>query len=395
MSDINQIRKMTQFLDSNFKLGILGGGQLGKMLCKETNEWSINTHILDRSASFPSGRNATVFVEGDYNNYDDVIRFGKEMDVITIEIEHVNVDALEVLEKEGKTVHPRPSALRIIKDKGLQKNFYAEHKLPTSDYKLFDSKADIIAAVENGSISVPFVQKSRTAGYDGKGVFVVSTKAKLEQMMECPSVVEDLVDIEKELAVIAVRNPKGEVNTFPIVEQEFHPTANLVEFLLAPADVDVLIEEKCKNLAVDIINKLDVCGLLAVELFLTNKGEVLINEVAPRPHNSGHHTIESCSSSQFEQHIRGILNMPLSQIVQNSPAVMVNLLGADGHTGEAIYPGFEECISQSNVYPHLYGKVMTKPFRKMGHITITDPDREKAKTKAKLVKDSIRVEAKK
>ena len=385
---------MTQFLDSNFKLGILGGGQLGKMLCKETNEWSINTHILDKSVSFPSGRNATAFVEGDYNNYEDVINFGKEMDVITIEIEHVNVDALEVLEQEGKTVHPRPSALRIIKDKGLQKNFYADHNLPTSDYELFESKADILKAVEDGRVTVPFVQKSRTAGYDGKGVFVVSSAAKLEQMMDCPSLVEDLVDIEKELAVIAVRNPNGEVNTFPLVEQEFHPTANLVEFLLAPAEVDILIEEKCKNLAVDIINKLDVCGLLAVELFLTTTGEVLINEVAPRPHNSGHHTIESCSSSQFEQHIRGILNMPLSQIVQNSPAVMVNLLGADGHTGEAIYPGFEECISQSNVYPHLYGKVMTKPFRKMGHITITDPDREKAKEKAKLVKDSIRVEAK-
>ena len=385
---------MTQFLDSNFKLGILGGGQLGKMLCKETNEWSINTHILDKSVSFPSGRNATVFVEGDYNNYDDVIKFGKEMDVLTIEIEHVNVDALEALEKEGKTVHPRPSALRIIKDKGLQKNFYAEHKLPTSDYGLFESKADILKAVEEGRLKVPFVQKSRTAGYDGKGVFVVSSEAKLDHLMDCPSMVEDLVDIDKELAVIAVRNPKGEVNTFPIVEQEFHPTANLVEFLLAPADIDILIEEKCKNLAVDIITKLDVCGLLAVELFLTKKGEILINEVAPRPHNSGHHTIESCSSSQFEQHIRGILNMPLSKIVQNSPAVMVNLLGADGHTGEAIYPGFDECISQSNVYPHLYGKVMTKPFRKMGHITITDPDREKAKKKAKLVKDSIRVEAK-
>lgn len=385
---------MTQFLDKNFKLGILGGGQLGKMLCKETNEWSINTHILDKSTSFPSGRNATAFVEGDYNNYEDVLNFGRSMDVITIEIEHVNVDALEALEKEGKIVHPRPSALRIIKDKGLQKNFYAEHELPTSSYTLFESKAAIQKAVDAGEITIPFVQKSRTAGYDGKGVFVVNSADKLKNMMDCPSVVEDLVDIEKELAVIAVRNSEGEINTFPIVEMEFHPTANLVEFLLAPAEVDVLIEEKCKNLAIELVDKLDICGLLAVELFLTKSGTILINEVAPRPHNSGHHTIESCSSSQFEQHIRGILNMPLSDIVQLSPAVMVNLLGADGHTGEAIYPGFDTCISESNVYPHLYGKVQTKPFRKMGHITITDQDREMAKQKAKFVKDSIRVESK-
>jgi 5-(carboxyamino)imidazole ribonucleotide synthase len=385
---------MKNYLDNDFKLGILGGGQLGKMLCKETNEWSINTHILDSSASFPAAANAGTFVEGNYKDFDDVVAFGKDKDVITIEIEHVNVEALEVLEKEGVIVHPRPGALKIIKDKGLQKQFYAEHDFPSSPFQLFDNKEAIIKAHDQGLISIPFVQKSRTAGYDGKGVFVVNTIEKLEQVMDCPSVIEDLVDINKELAVIAVRNTKGEVNTFPVVEMEFHPTANLVEFLLSPAKVDTITEEKCKVLATELIEAYDICGLLAVEFFLTNAGEVLINEVAPRPHNSGHHTIESSSSSQFEQHIRGILNMPLGELEMLSPAVMINLLGDKDYTGPAVYEGFEDCIAVSRVYPHIYGKTLTKPYRKMGHITITDSDRDQAKAKAKSIKSKIRVIAK-
>ena len=385
---------MKNYLDNDFKLGILGGGQLGKMLCKETNEWSINTHILDSSASFPAAANAGTFVEGNYKDFDDVVAFGKDKDVITIEIEHVNVEALEVLEKEGVIVHPRPGALKIIKDKGLQKQFYAEHDFPSSPFQLFENKAAIIKAHDQGLISIPFVQKSRTAGYDGKGVFVVNTKEKLEQVMDCPSVIEDLVDINKELAVIAVRNTKGEINTFPVVEMEFHPTANLVEFLLSPAKVDTITEEKCKVLATELIEAYDICGLLAVEFFLTNNGKVLINEVAPRPHNSGHHTIESSSSSQFEQHIRGILNMPLGELEMLSPAVMINLLGDKDYTGPAVYEGFEDCIAVSRVYPHIYGKTLTKPYRKMGHITITDSDRDQAKAKAKSIKSKIRVIAK-
>ena len=385
---------MTKILDKNFKLGILGGGQLGKMLCKESNEWSINTHILDQSTEFPAGRNATAFVEGNYKNYDDVLAFGQDKDVLTIEIEHVNVEALEALEAQGKKVHPKPAALKIIKDKGLQKNFYTEKEFPSSPYILLDSKAAILEAIEKGEISYPFVQKSRTAGYDGKGVAVIKDASYTDRMMDCPSVIEDLVNIKKELAVIAVRNEKGEINTFPTVEMEFHPTANLVEYLLSPAELDVITDEKCQSIARALIEAFDVCGLLAVELFLTPEGEVLINEVAPRPHNSGHHTIESTSSSQYEQHLRGILNLPLGDIKTHSAAVMINLLGEDGHTGEAQYPGFEDCIAISNVYPHLYGKETTKPFRKMGHITITDDNREVAKEKAAKVKEIIKVTAK-
>ncbi|NET36293.1 MAG: 5-(carboxyamino)imidazole ribonucleotide synthase, partial [Cyanothece sp. SIO1E1] len=352
------------------KLGILGGGQLGKMLSMAAGPWHYPIHMLDESVNFPAGPYSMGFTEGSFKDYEAVLDFGRQMDVVSIEIEHVNTEALEQLEKEGITVHPAPRALNIIKDKGLQKQFYTKHKIPTSSYQLFDTEEELREAIKSGSLAFPFVQKSRTAGYDGKGVALIKDAESLNKLLPGPSLIEELVDIEKELSVVAARNESGEVATFPLVEMEFNEEANLVEFLLCPARVADEVATEADELARKVIEAFDICGLLAVELFWTKTGEILVNEVAPRPHNSGHHTIESCLTSQFQQHLRGVLNLPLGSTQATSPAVMLNLLGEPGHTGPAHYQGFEDCLAIDGVYIHLYGKEITKPFRKMGHITI-------------------------
>jgi 5-(carboxyamino)imidazole ribonucleotide synthase len=313
------------------------------------------------------------------------------VDVLTIEIEHVNTEALLRLEAEGLRVHPSPAALNIIKDKGLQKEFYLKNKLPTSDFKLYESGEAIKSAIEAGDLQFPFVQKSRTAGYDGKGVAVIKSAADLPLLLPDASVVEDLVDIEKEIAVVVARNERGEVKAFPAVEMEFNPVANLVEFLVCPADLDPAIEQAAEKMAMDCIAAYGICGLLAVELFLTKDNRLLINEVAPRPHNSGHHTIDSCYTSQFEQHLRGILNLPLGSTKMKTASVMVNLLGEPGHSGPVRYAGFEEAVAMEGVKIHLYGKADTKPYRKMGHVTVLAADVEAAKAKARKVQGIIRV----
>lgn len=374
------------------RVGILGGGQLGKMVAIAAANWHLPIHILDESRDFPAGPYATSFTEGSFKDYDAVYNFGKTVEVLTIEIEHVNTDALLQLEQEGVKVHPKPAALNIIKDKGLQKQFYAEHQIPTSDFQLFDDENAIKHALKNGSLSYPFVQKSRTAGYDGRGVAVIKNEADLqEKLLSGASMVEDLVDIQKELAVIVARNERGEVQAFPAVEMEFHPTANLVEFLSCPADISSEFEAEAEELAKQIIGAYDICGLLAVELFLTKDNKLLVNEVAPRPHNSGHHTIESCYTSQFEQHLRAVLNLPLGSTKLKSAAIMVNLLGAAGHTGPTFYKGLDKCLAIEGAHPHMYGKAMTKPFRKMGHVTILDETVEGARTKAKQVEAVLQV----
>lgn len=378
-------------ISSSYKIGFLGGGQLGKMLALAAANWDVQTYMLDASNSFPAGTVCTKFVEGNFKNYDDVYRFGKEMDVLSIEIEHVNTDALLQLEKEGIKVHPSPSALNIIKDKGLQKQFYEKHQLPTADFQLFESGEAVKNALVTGQLSFPFVQKTRTAGYDGKGVAVIRSAADMDKILPVACLIEPLVPIQKELAVIVAKNETGQVSAFPCVEMEFHPTANLVEYLICPARISEEIAEQAEVLAKKVIDAFDICGLLAVELFLTLEGELMINEVAPRPHNSGHHTIDSCFTSQFQQHLRAIMNLPLGNTDIKVPAVMVNLLGADGHTGKAHYQGVPEVMGMDGVELHIYGKTLTKPFRKMGHATILNKDIERAKAIAKEVKAALQI----
>jgi 5-(carboxyamino)imidazole ribonucleotide synthase len=377
---------------TNTKVGILGGGQLGKMLSLAAHNWDIETWVLDESKNFPAGPVCSHFTEGNFKDFKDVYSFGKQVDVLTIEIEHVNTEAMLQLEAEGLKIHPSPSKLNLIKDKGLQKEFYRTNHLPTSSFRLYDSGAAIRAALAKGELTYPFVQKSRTAGYDGRGVAVIRSASELEQnLLPEASVVEDLVDIEKEIAVIVARNERGEVVCFPAVEMEFNPVANLVEFLVCPAAIDSVTEKAAEALSIRIIEAFDLCGLLAVELFLTKDKQLLINEVAPRPHNSGHHTIDSCFTSQFEQHLRAILNLPLGSTKMKTASVMVNLLGEPGYTGPVQYDGFETCIAMEGVKVHLYGKPTTKPYRKMGHVTILDADPEAAKAKARRVREILKV----
>ena len=378
-------------INSDFKLGILGGGQLGKMMALAAGNWHLPLHFLDQKNTFPAALVSPFFTEGSFKSFDDVYAFGKNMDVISIEIEHVNTEALHQLAKEGKIIHPAPDKLDIIKDKGLQKQFYAQHNLPSSTFSLYEDKSAILTAIEEGNLNFPFVQKSRTAGYDGKGVAIIQRAADIEKIMDTPSVIEDLVPIQKELAVIVARNEAGEIANYPTVEMEFNSNANLVEWLVCPAQIDKAYEQQAQILARKVIEAFEICGLLAVELFLTTENEILINEVAPRPHNSGHHTIDSCYTSQFEQHIRGILNLPLGSTALKSPAVMVNLLGSEGHTGHAHYEGLAECLSIEGVNMHLYGKEQTRPYRKMGHATILAPELELAKERARKVKELLQI----
>jgi len=376
------------------KIGILGGGQLGKMLCLAAAEWDFKTHILDTSPDYPAGQVCTGFAAGDFNNYDDVLAFGRDKDILTIEIEHVNTDALRELERLGKTVHPAPRALDIIKDKGLQKEFYRDNDIPTARFEIFENEKKLKKAVESGKWNLPLVQKTCTAGYDGRGVAILRTAEDLEKkLLPGACLAEELAPIQTEIAVIAARNANDEVAVFPPVEMDFHPEANLVEFLLCPARVSPLVAAEAETLAEKVIRAFDICGLLAVEMFLTKDGQLLVNEVAPRPHNSGHHTIDSAATSQFQQHLRAICNLPLGPTEQLMPAVMLNLLGEPGHKGPVFYEGVEECLALVGVHIHLYGKALTSPFRKMGHVTITAETAEEAIEKAKFVKGKLKVKS--
>ena len=378
---------------SNFpKIGILGGGQLGKMLCQAASEWHLPVYVLDKDESFPAAPYATVFERGNFRDYDDVITFARNLDVVTIEIEHIDTRALHELEKKGVKVYPQPDKIDLIKDKGLQKQFYAEQGIATTDFKLFGSKEEVSRAVNAGSIQLPFVQKSRTGGYDGQGVAIIRNQQDLaEKLLEGPCLVEDMADIDKELAVVVARSATGEVKVFPTVEMEFHPTANLVEFLICPAALDGDTDGRASKLAVDVVQKMEIVGLLAVELFLTKDGELLVNEVAPRPHNSGHHTIEACATSQYEQHLRAILGLPLGDPSLLRPAAMINLLGAEDHSGPTTYDGWTDVLAIPEVHPHLYGKADTRPFRKMGHLTALGDTVAIARERAKKAKDLLQI----
>lgn len=365
------------------KVGILGGGQLGKMLCLAAADWDLEIYVLDTEGS-PAQSYCTHFIVGDFNKYEDVLKFGRLVDILTIEIEHVNVKALKVLEKEGVKVHPNPKALSIIKDKGLQKLFYQKYKLPTSDFQLFDK-------ISEGDVSLPCVWKSRGGGYDGKGVSVLKTIEDIKKLPEEPCLIEQLVEIEKEIAVIVARNESGQVVAYPSVEMVFDPKANLLDYQVCPSKISKNTERAAQNLAKQLIKKFKLCGLLAVEFFLTKDGQLLINEVAPRPHNSGHHTIEATETSQFEQHLRAILNLPLGSTAIRKSSVLLNLVGAEGYTGEAVVDGFEKALDTEGVHIHLYGKRLTKPFRKMGHVTIMNKNVEMAVETALNLKNILRI----
>ena len=378
---------MNHQVDLTTKLGILGGGQLGRMLIQEAVNFNIHISVLDPSVNAPCADLANNFVVGNFNDYQTVLDFGKTVDVLTIEIEHVNIEALEELERLGKNVFPTPQALRTIQDKGLQKQFYKENNIPTAPFHLIDNADDAFLFKEKG----PFMQKLRKGGYDGKGVTPLRTEAEFNAAFDAPSVLEEFVPFVKELAVIVARNERGEIATFPLVEMEFNPEANLVEFIFSPANVNVEIENNAKKIATDIANKLEHVGLLAIELFLTEDGNLLVNEIAPRPHNSGHHTIEACFVSQYGMHLRAILNMPLGSTGLRTPAVMINLLGEKGFEGKARYENIEEVLDTEGAYIHLYGKEDTKPFRKMGHITVCNSNLEEAKDIARRFLKEVRI----
>jgi len=376
------------------KIGILGGGQLGKMICLEAARLDLEIHILDKSESYPAAHLCSRFVKGDFTNYEDVLAFGKELDIITIEIERVNVEALKALEHMGKEVYPQPNALEIIQDKGKQKDFYTQNNIPTSTYQHFANKTAILASIEADDLSLPFVQKACQDGYDGKGVHVVKSAADVEYIMDTPSIIEALVDIDKELAVIVARNPTGEVVTYPVVEMEFHPTANLVEYLLCPSTVSQEVATEANKLAKQVMESFDLCGLLAVEMFLTKSGQLLINEVAPRPHNSGHHTLDAAHTSQFEQHLRAVMNLPLGDTSNICASVMVNLLGEANHTGAVKYEGMEEAMNIPGANILLYGKTETRPHRKMGHATLLADNVNEARSNAQKLKQILSIKSK-
>lgn len=357
------------------------------MLIQEAINLDVRVAILDPDAQAPCSALAHRFVCGSLLDYNTVLEFGRGVDCITVEIEHVNTDALAQLEKEGKRVYPAPAFLQLVKDKGTQKQFYAANNIPTASFFL----ADDIRRVPQSSLQFPFVLKSRTGGYDGKGVQIIRSANQIEKTLEGPCVIETLVPFTKELAIIISRNSDGETATFPIVEMEFNPEANLVEFLFSPAQVSAEIENRAIAIARKIVDAASFVGLLAIELFLTSDGELLVNEMAPRPHNSGHHTIEGCVTSQYAQHLRAILDLPPGDTSLTRPAVMVNLLGEQGFQGKVHYEGLEEVLKWPGVYVHLYGKTITKPFRKMGHVTITAPTPAGAHELARKVLQTIRV----
>jgi len=370
-------------------LGVLGGGQLGRMLIQSAINYNIDIHILDPDKNAPCKDIAQRFTQGKLTDFDTVYNFGKDCDVITIEIESVNTDALIKLQEEGKKVFPQPHIIKLIQDKRTQKQFYKENDIPTADFILVENKEE----VQNNREFLPAVNKLGKEGYDGRGVQVIREESDLEKAFDSPGLLEKLVDFESELAVIVARNERGELFAYPPVACAFHPTANLVEFLFAPADIPIAISERAVAIAQNVIEKLDMIGLLAVEMFVTKTGEVLVNEVAPRPHNSGHHTIEANFTSQFEQHLRSVMNMPLGHTGLRTPAAMVNLLGEDGYEGDAIIEGLDEVLTHQGVYVHLYGKKLTKPFRKMGHVTILEENIDELKVKALQIKDLIKIKA--
>ena len=381
---------MMNFYTAHNKLGILGGGQLGKMLINEANKLNISCKVMDSNKEAPCSKLVDNFVVGDLLSYDDVYNFGKNVEVLTIEIENVNTDALKKLEEEGVKVYPSSANIKTIQNKSVQKEFYLKHRLPSSFFKTCDNVNDIIEGVENEKYKYPFIWKSARFGYDGKGVKLINNITELKNLPNIECIVENKVSIKKELSVIVARNNNGQEAYFPTVEMEFNQ-ANLVDKVICPAQISDELNNKVIKLALDTSRAFNHVGLLAIEIFLTNDDELLINEVAPRPHNSGHHTIECCMISQFEQHLRAILNLSLGNTSIKIPGVMINLVGEENYFGEAVYDNIENTLNIAGASIHIYGKKETKPNRKMGHITVVNKNLSKAKEFANSIRKSIKV----
>jgi 5-(carboxyamino)imidazole ribonucleotide synthase len=377
------------YFSSDFKLGILGGGQLGKMMLFDTRKFDIQTYVLDPSSEAPCKIACNKFFQGNLMDFDTVYNFGKQVDVLTFEIELVNLDALEKLESEGVKVFPSPKTLRLIQNKGIQKDFYSNSNIPTAAYKKFENLDALKAEFQN--LKLPLVWKCAEFGYDGMGVKIIRTFSDLDNLPNVECISEEMIPFNNELSVIVCRNVSGEIRTYPVVEMEFHPEANQVEYVICPARIDDKVAEKARAIALNVSEKFNHVGLLAVEMFQTIDDEIIVNEVAPRPHNSGHHTIEASFTSQFENHIRAILDLPLGNTDSKVAGIMVNLVGAEGFSGDVIYENIETIIGWNGVTPHIYGKKQTRPFRKMGHVTIVNENREEARKIAEKVKNTIRV----
>lgn len=386
---------MVNYFSSDFKLGILGGGQLGKMMLYETRKYDIQTLVLDPSPEAPSRISCDYFEQGDLMDYKTVLQFGRKADVLTFEIEGINIEALKQLESEGVKTYPSAATLEKIQNKAIQKEFYEQHNLPTAAFKRFPNLELLKSEVNEQKVRLPFVWKSATGGYDGKGVSVIRTEADLANLPDTECIAENLVPFKNELAVIVARNPSGEVRTYPVVEMEFHPTANQVEYVICPARIENNVAEKARKLAENVSEAFEHVGLLAVEMFQTEDDDILINEVAPRPHNSGHYSIEASYTNQFEQQIRAILDLPLGKTDSKLGGIMVNLVGDEDHEGEVQYENIEKIMGMEGVTPHIYGKKITRPFRKMGHVTIVNQDLAEARKIAEEVKNSIQVISKK
>jgi 5-(carboxyamino)imidazole ribonucleotide synthase len=382
------------YFSSDFKLGILGGGQLGKMLLQVTSRLSIKTNILDPSKDSPCKNLCNEFEIGNLMDFDSVYQFGKKCDLVTFEIEHVNIEALEKLESEGTKVYPSSKTLKIIQNKNLQKQFFIDNNIPTSDFWYFKSPKDFKNSFHKNQISFPCVWKKTKFGYDGYGVKIIKSIKQIDNLPNEEFIIEEFIPFEKELATTIVRNNSGDIQIFPLVQMDFNKESNQVEYVVCPAQVNREIKDLANALAMKVSKSFKHVGLLAIEMFLTKDNKILINEVAPRPHNSAHYSIEACENSQFQQHINSILNLKLGSCKSNSNAIMVNLVGEKGYSGPVIYQGIEKAMEQSNVSVHIYGKSNTKPNRKMGHVTVTDENLKNGLKKAKSIKNLIKVKTK-
>ena len=378
----------------NKKLGIIGGGQLGKMLLVECNKMNIHTSVIDPNKDSPCKNQCDNFVLGDLNNFEDIVNFGSKCDIITFEIEHINIDALVELENLGKEVYPKSKTLRVIQDKNLQKTFFIDNNIPTAPFKYFESIKDLLTSIDRDKLKFPFVWKQTKFGYDGFGVKVINSISELETLPDKPMIVEDYIPFEKELSVIVSRNSGQEVSCFKTVEMEFNKNSNQVEFVISPAKIDNEIDIKAQEVAIKLSKSLDCVGVMAVEMFLTNDDKILVNELAPRPHNSGHFSIEACSCSQFQQHIRSIFNLQLGETAHAGTAIMLNLVGEEGHQGKVNYQNLDCVFNSKNANLHLYGKEYTRPNRKMGHVTIICDKFEDAYKSAKFIKERVKVKSK-
>lgn len=374
----------------HLKLGLIKGGQLGRMLLQAAPSFDVQSFVMDDDINCSCRHLCYEFTQGDPRNFDDVYAFGKKVDVLTFEYEHIHVEALKKLKAEGLAVYPDPDIIELVQDKGRQKEFYRSHGIPTADFQIVPNRVALKACTE----FFPAVQKTCKAGYDGKGVYKLKDESDITDAFNEPSVLEKHIDFAKEISIVLARNIDGEVAVYRAVEMVFHAQKNLVEFLRCPADIPVDVEKKATSIALRILHQLNLVGVLAVEMFVTKDNQVLVNEIAPRVHNSGHHTIEGALTSQFEQHLRAVMGLPLGLTEMTLPSVMVNLLGDENCEGNAVYQGIDQALGLGGVYIHLYGKTITKPFRKMGHATIIDHDINKALHRAHQVKDLIKIVAK-